>query len=355
MSYECLDIFCHCLPSAYCQAVHEAANRPLLMFERAQKIRVMVDLPARLQMMDQFPGYRQLVSLASPPVEVLAPEAAEKLAMVANNEMAKMVNESDGRIAGFVATLPLNLPGRCVLEVQRAVQELGANGVQVFTSVLGQPLDDPEFEPLFRAMHELDLPILLHPTRAMTTPDYPSEQYSKFDLWWALGWPYETTLAMVRLAMSGIFDRFPNLKIIAHHVGGFLPMLEGRLGPGMELLGTRNPPGTEAYVDTRLQESVLSACKKFYADTASFGSQSAIEAGQAFFGYDRLLFATDMPFDPGQGPDYIRSTLNAIGSMDLNERERQAIFTENARSLFRLPSVANRPSSSQATSRAGPH
>ncbi len=120
MSCECLDIFCHCLPPAYCQAVQEAANRPLLMFERAQKIRVMVDLPARLQVMDEFPGYRQLVSLASPPVEVFAPEAAEKLAIVANNEMAKMVNESDGRIAGFVATLPLNLPERSVQEAQRA-------------------------------------------------------------------------------------------------------------------------------------------------------------------------------------------------------------------------------------------
>jgi len=114
MPLESLDVFCHCLPPAYCEAVREVANRPLLMLERAQKIRVMVDLQTRLRMMDQFPGYRQLVSLASPPVEVLAAESSEKLAMVANNEMAKMVGESEGRIAGFVATLPLNLPERSV-------------------------------------------------------------------------------------------------------------------------------------------------------------------------------------------------------------------------------------------------
>ena len=336
MSCECLDVFCHCLPPAYCEAVLHAANRPLLMFERAQKIRVMVDFQARLDLMDEFPGYRQLVSLASPPVEVLAPEASYKLAIVANNEMAKMVRHSGDRIPSFVATLPLNKPEHSVHEAQRAIQELGACGVQIFTSVLGQPLDNAKFEPLFQIMNELDRPILLHPTRPMTTADYPGEEYSKFDLWWAIGWPYETTLAMARLAFSGIFDRFPKLKIVTHHVGGFMPMLDGRFGPGMELLGTRNPPGTEEFVNTALQEPVLAACKNFYADTASFGSQAAIQAGQAFFGTDRLLFATDMPFDPGQGPDYIRSTLKAIQSMNLSNHEQQAILTENAQRIFCL-------------------
>lgn len=336
MPEESIDVFCHCLPPKYCAAVHESATAPLLMLERAQSIRVMSDLDARLEMLEEFPGYRQIVSLASPPVEVLAPDAAAELAVVANDAMAEMARASNGRILGFVAALPLSDVEASVAEARRAVRELGAVGAQVFTSVLGRPLDDAQFEPIFRVLHDLDLPILLHPTRAMTTPDYPSEKYSKYDLWWAIGWPYETTLAMCRLALSGIFDRFPNLMIVAHHVGGFLPMLAGRLGPGMELLGTRNPPGTEEYVDTPLREPVLTACKKFYADTASFGSQEAIECGRAFFGAERLLFATDMPFDPGQGPDYIRSTLAAIRAMPLDDAQRQAILSGNARRVFRL-------------------
>ena len=202
--------------------------------------------------------------------------------------------------------------------------------------MLGQPLDDEQFEPIFQTVQQLDRPILLHPTRSMTTPDYPGEKYSKCDLWWAIGWPYETTLSLCRLALAGVFDRLPHLRIIAHHVGGFLPMLAGRLGPGMALLGTRNPPGTEDYVNTTLSEPLVTACKKFYADTASFGSLEAIECGKTFFGADRLLFATDMPFDPGQGPDYIRSTLAAIQRMEITDHERQAILSANARRLFHL-------------------
>ena len=189
-------------------------------------------------------------------------------------------------------------------------------------------------------MAERDLPILLHPTRAMTVPDYPTEEFSKCDLWWALGWPHETTLALVRLALSGIFDRFPSLKIVAHHVGGYLPMLAGRLGLGMELLGTRNPPEATSHVQTPLKEPLLQACKRFYADTASFGSREAIECGKAFFGTERLLFASDMPFDPGRGPDYIRSTLAAIHGMQLSADERRLLLVDNARRLFNIEKTA---------------
>ena len=185
-------------------------------------------------------------------------------------------------------------------------------------------------------MAEYDLPMLVHPTRTRERADYPSEQFSKYDLWWAIGWPYETTLAMTRLAIGGIFERFPKLKIVTHHVGGFMPMLSGRLGPGMELLGTRHPPNVEPCRAAVLSEPLVDACARFLADTASFGSQEAIECGLKFFGLETLLFATDMPFDPGGGPDYIDSTLSAIEHMDLSAEARQQILSGNARRVFHL-------------------
>lgn len=333
---ECIDVFCHFLPRKYIAAVRAVADMPQTMFERAEQIHAMVDLQARLNVIEEFPGYLQIITLSSPPTEVLAPQKTVELSQLANDELAFVVASGGGRICGFAATLPLNDVAASIQETRRTVEQLRAVGVQLFTSVLGRPLDDPEFLPLFDLLAELDLPILLHPTRSMSVPDYPGEKLSKFDLWWAIGWPYETTLSLTRLALSGIFDRLPNLKIIAHHVGGYLPMLAGRLGPGMELLGTRNPPGTDKYVMTPLQEPLLDACGHFYADTASFGSQAALECGEAFFGTERLLFASDMPFDPEGGPDYIRSTLAAIDAMPLTTTERRQILSENARRLFKL-------------------
>lgn len=306
------------------------------MFARAEKIPAMIDLDARERVLDEFPGYQQIVSLPSPPTEVLAPDHSARLTQLANDELRLAVDSRGKGICSFAAALPLNDVAASVCEARRTVEQLGAAGVQVFTSVLGQPLDSPHFLPLFETMAELDRPILLHPTRPMTVPDYAGEKYSKCDLWWALGWPHETTLALTRLALAGIFHRCPNLKIVAHHVGGYLPMMEGRLGPGMALLGTRNPPEAASYVRTGLEEPLLDACRRFYADTASFGSQAAIECGRAFFGTEHLLFATDMPFDPGGGPDYIRATLAAIAAMKISDQQRNDVLRENARRLFHL-------------------
>jgi len=336
MPVESIDVFCHFLPRRYCDAVQASTNKTLWMFERAQRIPAMVDLKARLELLEEFPGYRQVISLSSPPTEALAPGHSAELTQLANDELARIAADGGKRICGFAAALPLNDVAASVKEARRAVDQLGAVGVQVFTSVLGRPLDDPEFQPLFQVMAELDRPLLLHPTRAMSVSDYSEENSSKYDLWWAIGWPHETTLALIRLAFSGIFDQLPNLKIVAHHVGGYLPMMGGRLGPGMDLLGTRHPPGSTDHVKPPLNEPVLKACARFYADTASFGWQAAIECGKAFFGTDRLLFATDMPFDSGGGPDYIRTTLAAIDTMELSDSERQQILSGNARRLFRL-------------------
>lgn len=336
MATDAIDAFCHCMPLRYVAAVRESASEIPVMFQRAQQMPVMVDLAARLRVMDEFPGYRQIISLPGPPVEVLAPGQAVKLAKVANDALAQEVDRSAGRLCGFAAALPMNDPAAACAETRRAVGELGAVAVQVYTSVVGQPLDDPRFAEVFQTAAELDCPVLLHPTRSIRVPDYPGECVSKFDLWWAIGWPYETTLAMARLALSGLFRRLPTVKVIAHHVGGYMPMLAGRLGPGMELLGTRHAPDAENPPNPAIDESPVAACRRFYADTASFGSRAAIECGLEFFGAERLLFATDMPFDPEQGPGYIRSTLAALAEAQLTKSQHEAILADNARRLFRL-------------------
>ena len=324
---DVVDVFCHWLPQPFLDAVFARSGQQLHM----------VDLEARFSVMDQFEGYRQIPSIASPPIEAVdGPTGAADLARIANDAQSEMVQRHPDRFPGFVASLAMNNPEAALAEAERATRELGAVGVQVFTNVNGQPLDQQPFLQLFEAMGELRKPIWLHPARAMSRSDYPDEEVSKYDLWWALGWPYETSLAMGRLVFSGLFDRYPDLVIITHHAGGVVPMMEGRFGPGLQMLGTRNPPELADAVATPLQEPPLDAFRRFYADTATFGSQAAIECGIAFFGAERMMFGSDMPFDPEKGPGFIRETLSAIDKMSLPPQDRNKILSRNALSVLGL-------------------
>jgi len=332
-----IDMFCHWLPLAYLTAIQQRLTIVPLMFQRAATMPVMVELDARFRVMDQFPGYRQVPCLVSPPLEILTdPDVGAELARIANDEMAEMSRRHPDRFPSFVATVALHQPDTALREAERAVRELGAGGVQVFTNVNGLPLDRQEFLPLFELMANLDRLVWLHPARGMKYADYADESASKYELWWALGWPYETSVAMYRLVFAGIFEQWPHLKVITHHGGGMIPMVEGRLGPGLELYGTRTPPDRRELIETPLAGKPLDAFRRFYTDTATFGSRAAIECSLAFFGVEKLVFASDMPFDPEQGPGYIRAGLQALQEMDLTADKRERILTGNAVDLLHL-------------------
>jgi len=330
-----LDIFCHWAPPDYGAAALAAAGRPLRMLERALAMPVMTDLDARLRLMDRFPGYCQTPCLVSPPLEAIAgPEQAAELARRANDGMAAMAARHPDRFPGFFASLALNHPEAMLAEARRAVTELGACGVQIFTSMNGAAIDTPAFMELFALMAELDRPILLHPTLGLDTPDYAGETYSKYELWWTLGWPYETSKAMYRLVFAGVFDRWPNLKIITHHGGGLIPMVEGRLGAGLASYGTRTPPALREKENTPLRGEPLAAFRRFYTDTATFGSAAGVECALRFFGPERLLFASDMPFGPEQGATHIRDSIANVSALPLNAGEREAVLHRNTEQLL---------------------
>jgi len=341
---ESIDLFCHCLPPRYCDAVERLWERPFHMFQRARRMPVMAELDARFGIMDRFPGYRQVPCLASPPIDVIAgPDVSPGLARIGNDEVAAMVSRHPDRFPSFVATLPMNNPEAACAEAERAVRDLGAAGVQLFSNVRGRPLDTPEHLMVFETLHRLGRPIWLHPARPITRADYAGEELSKYDLWWALGWPHETAVAMGRLVFAGLFDRFPGLVVITHHAGGTVPMVAGRLGPGLDQLGSRVGPGQEDAVRTPLAERPLEAFKRFWADTATFGARAGIECGAEFFGVGQMVFATDMPFDPEGGPGYIRTTLEAIDAMELTDAERHALLVGNAERLLAGRGAAPEP------------
>jgi len=251
--------------------------------------------------------------------------------------MAELVAKYPDRFPGFVASLPMNNMDACLKEVDRAIQQLGARGVQIFSNVNGRPLDEPEFRPLFERLATHDLPIWLHPARPATFADYPTEKKSRYEMWWVFGWPYETSVAMGRLVFAGIFDAFPNLKIITHHTGAMVPYFEGRVAAGLDQIGERTPEQDADLVKTNIRRRPIDYFRMFYADTAVFGAVAALECGIAFFGVDRVLFGTDMPFDPEKGPGFIRETIRCIEDASVAPSDRQKIYEGNARRLLKLP------------------
>lgn len=332
-----IDVFPHILPRPFYDRLLEVAPAGGLMVKRVQHIPVMIDLDRRFEVMDRHEGYAQVLTLAAPPLEnVAGPDLSPELAKLANDEMAKLVDRYPERFPGFVASLPMNNPDASMREIERAINELGATGVQVFTNVNGEPLDKPEYLQLFDRMADIDLPVWMHPARTAAFADYPGEARSKFDLWWAFGWPYETAVAMARLLFSGLLDRKPNLKIITHHLGGMVPHFEGRVGGGLDQLGKRTDDPEDAAARGRLQKRPIDYFRMFYGDTALFGPAHAVKCGLDFFGAERVLFGTDMPFDPEGGPGFVRDTIKAVDSIDVSEADRQLIYEGNAKRMLRL-------------------
>jgi uncharacterized protein len=331
-----IDVFPHILPRRYFERMLDVAPRGMALQKRMSGIPVLVDLEERFRIMDRYEDYRQVLTLANPPIEVVGgPDASPDLARLANDCMAEIVERHPDRFPAFVASLPMNNPEAALGEIDRALDALGATGVQMFSNVAGRPLDAPEFQPLFARLAERRLPIWLHPARPALA-DYAGEPRSKYDLWWAFGWPYDTTLAMGRLVFSGLFDRHPALVVITHHMGAMVPFCAGRVGGGLDQLGTRSDDAEDAAALGRLRRRPIDYFKMFYGDTALFGAWHAMESGLAFFGADHILFGTDMPFDPERGPGFIRDTIAAMDRMRASDAEKAAIYEGNARRLLRL-------------------
>ncbi len=327
-----IDVFPHILPKKYMEALHK--ERGLGHFEYLHKvIPTLFDLDYRFRIMDQFDGLMQILNIAAPPLENIENvQKANNLAMMANDEMAELVLKYRDRFAAAIACIPMHDMDIALKELDRAINDLNCKGVQIFTPINDKPLDSPEFFPLYEKMCQYNLPILLHPQRETDYPDYRTEEASKYTLSSSLGWPYETTTAMVRLALSGVLEKYPDLKIVTHHCGGMVPYMVNRIAGFVEageIFGSRRGPGN-------LRKPVKDYLKMFYADTAIYGYTPGLMCGYAFFGARNLLFGTDMPFDSQFGLRYTRETIESIENMDISAAEKKMIFEDNARRLFRL-------------------
>lgn len=330
-----LDVFNHFTPVKVFERFKELApaNPGLKAFN---ELPALWDIDERLRLMELYPDYQQVLSLANPPIELLAgPDRTPELARLANDELAAVCGRYPSLFPTFTASMPTNNPDASIREAERALA-LGARGIQVFTNVNGKPLSHPDFFPVFEYMAQRDLPVWIHPMRGPHFSDYTEEDHSENEIWFTFGWPYETSACVTRLIYSGLFDKLPGLKIITHHMGGMIPFFAEKIALGFAQIFHGAPDRNPIAEKAGLKKPVLDYYRMLYADTALNGSAPATLCGHAFFGTSHSLFASDAPFDALKGRHLIRGTIDAVNSLPISDHDKTCIFDTNARTLLRL-------------------
>jgi predicted TIM-barrel fold metal-dependent hydrolase len=327
-----IDAYSHFFPKKFFGMLDDVATDFRDMGKRVRSLPALHDLDVRKKIVDGHKDYQQILSYTQPPIELIAktPAQIDEFCRIINDGFAELIAKETDHFPGWVAQVSLAAADAGVAEAKRAVQELGALGVQIYTNVNGKPLDRPEYLPFWDKMSELGIPVWMHPARSAEMPDYITEDKSLYEIWWTFGWSYETATAMMRLVYSKIMDNHPDLKLITHHFGGIVPMLEGRIGPGNDVMGSRT--SDKDYVSLRkgLKKRVLDYFKEdFWADTAVFTAEAATKAGMEFFPRDKIVFASDCPYDPEGGTMYPRETLRILESLELSKTDRDKIFFKN--------------------------
>ena len=327
-----IDAYTHFFPKKFFDKMQEVAGDYKDMGKRVRSLPALYDLDFRKKIVDGHKDYQQILSYPQPPIEKFAKNQADidEIIRIINDGFAELIAKERDHFPGWVAQISLAAKDAGAAECERAIKA-GALGVQIYTNVAGKPIDAPEFMPFWETMNKLGKPIWLHPARGAETPDYPLfEQKSLYEIWWGLGWSYETACAMARLVWSKIMDNHPNLKIITHHFAGIVPMLEGRLGPGWDVMGSRTTD--EDYVALRksLKKRPLDYFKNdFWVDTAVFGGVPATKCGMEFFPLEKIVFASDCPFDPEGGTMFPRVTLEILDSLNIPKTDREKIDYRN--------------------------
>ena len=275
----------------------------------------MKDIGARLEDMDKAGFDMQVLTLSIPSVDIFPVEVGETLAKVVNDETAGICRDHPEHFMGL-ATLPFLDPDRTLKEMERCFEDLGFRGACIGTNVNGMWLDDARLDPFYEAVEGYDLPIHIHPRAPRD-----KETYKDYRLGPMIGFEMELCVAVVRLVMGGVLDRYPNLKFIVSHLGGAIPYLAERVQNCYE-----------AYPEC--QEKISGPAKdylrRFYYDTVSF-FEPALMCAYAFVGADHLVLGSDYPHVIGD----IREAITSIEGLAIPESEKELIFSGNILRLMR--------------------
>ncbi len=273
------------------------------------------DYDLRIKVMDEAGIDVSIVSLTAPSVFWGTEEVSCRAAQEANDSTTEAQAKYPDRIRWFTS-LPWQYPDKAIEELERTCAN-GAVGVMVLANIDGRSLNDEFFAPIWQAIDDKALPVLLHPT---DPPGAKVLDMGEFDLSWSVGFMFDTTLAITRMMFHGFFDKYPNLKMIASHGGAALPYLVGRFEKGDEV---------EILERRLMQKKPTDYLQHIYYDCITYDPR-ALEYLISIVGQDQVMFGTDWPHQVFDTDGAKRNT------EALPKDQREAIRYQNAQRVFAL-------------------
>jgi 2,3-dihydroxybenzoate decarboxylase/5-carboxyvanillate decarboxylase len=270
----------------------------------------------RIRNMDENGVTMQVLSLTAPGVQMFDADTATAIATLANDRLAEAIRRHPTRFAGLAALGPQD-PKRAVKEMERAINSLKLNGFIINSHTDNEYLDDQKFWPILEAAEALDRPIYLHPR---SPSDLISKPYADYGLAHALwGFQAEAGLHAMRLMLSGVFDRFPNLKIVLGHMGESIPYNIWRCDYMYD----------SSMAPAKMKPSEIFK-RNFVITTSGVEHPPVLKYCIEVLGADNIMFAIDYPYQPST------PAVAFMNDVDISGEDKEKIFHRNAERVFHL-------------------
>lgn len=311
-----VDIHTHIYPPSYVELLKSRSSIPYIRsFPPSQELRLVIlpaedsestsrgrpvgaayyDIHEKIKFMDAHAIDISVLSLANPWLDWVAPAEAAQAARAINDEVDLACGQFPGRLFAF-GTLPLSGGAEVsAREIARLQTRPYMRGVILGTTGLGRGLDDPELLPVFEALQDAKMPVFLHPHYGLPGAVW-GERAGDYGhvLPLALGFPLETTIAVTRMILAGVFEKLPGLEMILAHAGGTLPFLAGRIESCVEHDAHLKAGRTLGPARKTVWEVLRT---NIYLDAVVY-SELGLKAAIRASGPDRVMFGTDHPFFP---------------------------------------------------------
>lgn len=285
----------------------------------------MQDLSAiRLADMDATGIAKQILSITSPGVQIFDAGTAVGLCASFNDQLAEAIRKHPDRFAGLAAIAPQD-PSAAAKELQRAVKSLHLKGAIVNSHTRGEYLDEPKFWEIFEAAESLGVPIYLHPNTPSPRMVGPFLDRGLDGA--VFGFAVETSLHILRIVFSGVFDRFPKLRMVAGHLGEGLPYWLFRIDFMHQRLSANNRYANVPKLQKRPSDYLK---ENFYVTTSGMAWQPPILYAQSVLGVDRVLYAMDYPYQ------FVPEEVKVTDDLPISDADKKKLYQTNAEKVFAL-------------------